>query len=175
MKTIRLLLFSSLLAPALLAFPPTPGDATKPVPQVQVTFTDPDKFTDVKDSYVASDRGRDAILGELKDYITTRAPHYLAEGQKLAITITDVDLAGDFEPGRGPRWEDIRIVKDIYPPRITLSYQLTDAEGNVVKSGTRKLVDMDFMMNISINTSDARRYEKTMLDNWLATEFPRRR
>lgn len=173
MKTIRLLLLSLLAGPALLAFPPTPGEITKPVPRIQVIFSDPDKYTDAKDSYMGSDKGRDAILDQLKDYLTTRAPRYLAEGQRLTITVTDVDLAGEFEPGRGPRWDEVRIVKDIYPPRINLSFQLTDADGNVVKSGTRKLQDMDFMMNLSINTNDSLRYEKTMLDDWLSHEFPR--
>jgi hypothetical protein len=171
MKTIRLCLFSLLAVPALLAFPPTPDDAAKPTPRVQVTFSAPEKFTDAKDAFMETEKGRDAILGQLKDYITTRAPHYLAEGQRLTITVTDVDLAGDFEPGRGSQWDDVRIVKDIYPPRINLSFQVTDADGNVVKSGTRKLQDMDFMMNISINTNDSLRFEKTMLNDWMSSEF----
>jgi hypothetical protein len=171
MKTIRLCLFSLLAVPALLAFPPSPDDAAKPAPRVQVTFSAPEKFTDAKDAYMETEKGRDAILDQLKDYITTRAPHYLAAGQRLAITVTDVDLAGDFEPGRGPRWDDVRIVKDIYPPRINLSFQVTDADGNVVKSGTRKLQDMDFMMNLSINTNDSLRFEKTMLDSWMSSDL----
>ena len=39
------------------------------------------------------------------------------EGDKLTITFTDIDLAGDFEPWRGPQWDEVRIVKAIYPPR----------------------------------------------------------
>src|SRR5882724_2915166 len=164
MKTIgRLFLFLLLGAPAIWAFPPTTEDATKPTPRIRVIFSDPEKFTDVKDSYMGTDKGRDAILAQLKDYIRQRASLYLADGQKLAITVTDVDLAGDFEPTRGTNWEDVRIIREIYPPRVNLSFQVTDADGKVVKEGTRRLVDLAFEMNVPINNTDPLRYEKTLL------------
>ena len=81
-------------------------------------------------------------------------------------------LAG--EPWRGPRFDDVRIVKDIYPPRISLSFRLTDAEGNVVKEGKRELRDLAFMMKINMSfRDDSVRYEKALLDDWLRAEFPR--
>jgi len=103
---------------------------------------------------MGTDKGRDAILAQLKDYIRQRASLYLADGQKLAITVTDVDLAGDFEPTRGTNWEDVRIIREIYPPRVNLSFQVTDADGKVVKEGTRRLVDLAFEMNVPINNTD---------------------
>ena len=98
----------------------------------------------------------------------------MPEGHLLSVTFTDIDMAGDFEPWRGPRFDDIRIVKDIYPPRINLSFRLTDAEGNVVKEGTRELRDLAFMMKITMAfRDDPVRHEKALLDDWLRSEFPR--
>ena len=141
-------------------------------PRVSVVFFEPAHFTDVRDSYPeGSDKGRDATLAELKSHLEKTAVRYLAPGQKLTITVTDVDLAGDFEPWRGPQWDDVRIVKDIYPPSIELSFQLKDGEGNIVQSGKRTLRDLAFQMRLMIDTMDSLRYEKSMLDDWLSTEF----
>jgi hypothetical protein len=139
--------------------------------RVEVTFVDPDKFTDAADGSRGSDWGRDGNLDILKKHLERRASRALGEGQRLVIKITDVDLAGEVEPWRGPRLQDVRIVKDIYPPRIDLSFQLLDAAGGVLKEGTRHLTDMSFLMNVSPIRKDARVYEEALLDDWVRSEF----
>ena len=145
----------------------------KPSP-VSVNFFQPEKFMDVRDSMMGSDKGRDAILEELRRFITTRAESLLPPGHTLSITFLDVDLAGDYEFWRGPNMQDVRIVKDIYPPTIKLVFRVTDAEGNIVKEGKRELRDLAFMMKISMTfRDDSVRHEKALLDDWLRSEFPR--
>jgi len=139
--------------------------------RVEVGFDHPEKFTDVKDSSFGSEKGRDSYLALFKEYLQDRAPHYLADGQKLSITFTDIDLAGDFEPARGPDYNDVRIVKDIYPPRLNFTYKVVDASGAVVKEGQEKLIEMAFQMTANpVNNQDSLRYEKAMLDNWLRAQ-----
>ena len=145
--------------------------APKGSERVQVIYFEPERFTDVKDSWMGSDKARDDILDQLKTHIQERAGRVLGDGQKLVITFTDIDLAGDFEPGRSARTQDIRIVKDIYPPRMSFSFKLTDANGEVLKQGERNLRDMGFLMKISMNTSDPLRHEKALLDDWIRDEF----
>lgn len=151
------------------------GQALDPVKgpsRVEVVFFEPEKFTDVKDSYMGTDKGQEATLELLKGYLTTRGVRGLLPGQKLAITMTDVDLAGDFEPWRGPQWGDVRIVKDIYPPRLSLAFRLTDAAGRVVKEGKRDLRDLAFLMKLTMGfRDDPLRHEKALLDDWLSAEF----
>ena len=138
---------------------------------IQVTFVAPDKFTDVKDYYLDTARGRDALLDQLKEHIMTRATKYLAAGQRLEITVTDVDLAGDFEPWRSPNFDDVRFVKDIYPPRINLEFRLLGADGKVVTEGKRQLRDLGYLMNFTLPNWDPLRYDKEMLSDWLRREF----
>ncbi len=138
-----------------------------------VNFVHPDKFTDAKDHYMPTDSGRDAILDQLRQYLQQRGQNYVPAGDKLEVDFTDVDLAGDFEPWRGPMMDDVRIVKDIYPPRFELSFKLTGPNGEVIKEGTRKLTDLSFQWNISINVNDPLRFEKQLLDGWMRDEFPR--
>lgn len=170
MKTIRFLLpfaLGLLAAGSARAFDPVKG-----LPRVDVVFTEADKFTDVRDgAFGDSESGRNAILGELRDYFVKQAGRLLAPGQMLKITVTDVDLAGEYEPWRGPQWDNVRIVKDIYPPTIKLAFQLTGADGQVLKKGDRVLRDLAFMMTLSIDRNDSRRYEKALIDDWLREEF----
>lgn len=145
----------------------------KPVGAVEVTFVDPEKFIDVKDDYMESDRGREALLSELKEHLMTRGAKYLSANQRLEIKVTEVDLAGDFEPWRGMQFQDVRIVKDIYPPRVNLEFRLISADGKVLSEGKRQLRDLGYLMTMAMPTSDPLRYDKEMLANWLRQEFKR--
>jgi hypothetical protein len=171
MKTkLPLLAFFSLVA-AGVAMAAAPD---KPAAAIEVTFVAAEKFTDVKDYYMDSDRGRESVLGELKQHLVTHGAKYLAKGERLQITVTDVDLAGDFEPWRGINFQDIRIVKDIYPPRVDLEFKLLDAEGKVISEGKRQLRDLGYLMGMAMPTSDPLRYDKEMLNDWLRQEFRRK-
>jgi hypothetical protein len=142
-------------------------------PRMQVNFFEPEKFTDVKMTEMADDRDRDDLLARIREYLVGQAKYYIPQGQTLEITFTDIDMAGEFEPWRGPQWNDVRVVKDIYPPRMAFSFRLTDAEGNVLKQGRRELRDMGFLLKLSIDRNDSLRHEKAMLDDWLRNEIGR--
>ena len=92
------------------------------------------------------------------------------------MTFSDIDLAGDFEPWHGAQFDDVRIIKDIYVPRMNFSFKVTDASGTVIKSGERKLVDPAFQFNITpAFRDDPLRYEKAMLDSWFSQELTARK
>jgi hypothetical protein len=94
----------------------------------------------------------------------------LREDLHLNIWVTDIDLAGDFEPGRTPRTDDIRIIRAIYPVRIKLQFRLADSAGTVLAEGERTLTDFG-RVNDPFPRSDALRYEKEVLRDWLNAEF----
>jgi hypothetical protein len=165
-------LFSLVAAGAFAAAVPAAAPAA-----VTVTFDHPDRYTDLKESAndTENDWGQKDYLPQFQEHLVKEATRLLAPGQHLAITVTDIDLAGDFEPWRGPQFSDVRIVKDIYIPRIKLTFKLTDAAGAVVKEGERNLSDMAFQMRMTNGfASDPLRYEKQMLTDWLRDEFPKK-
>jgi hypothetical protein len=61
-------------------------DPAKGPSQVEVVFFEPEKFTDVKDSYMGTDKGRDSTLELIKEYLVTRGVRGLLPGQKLFPT-----------------------------------------------------------------------------------------
>jgi hypothetical protein len=156
----------------LVAFPAFATETTKTMEKVEVRFAKPaDQYADVKDGFSPTEKGQAANLDTLKQHIEQRAEKLVPAGHKLTVTLTEVDLAGDFEPWRSPAMHDIRIVKEIYAPRINLEFTLTDADGKVVKEGKRELRDLAFMMKLSIDRHDPFRHEKELLNDWLRTEF----
>src|SRR5688572_15898752 len=170
MKTTRITLMTLLGLLPLLTVGAAP---TQTLARAEVNFFEPQKFTDVRDSYMG-DYERTTYLDSIRDHLLEQAKYYVPEGHTLSVTFTDIDMAGDFEPWRGHRFDDIRIVKDIYPPRVALAFRLTDADGNVVKEGRRELRDLSFMMKITMSfRDDPVRHEKALLDDWLRSEFQR--
>lgn len=147
--------------------------SAEPISAVEVEFLHADKFTDFSDSYYAQERGRAALVRELTQFIERKAERRLAPGERLEVVITDIDMAGEFEPWRGPSAQDIRIVKDLYPPRIDLTFRVTNAVGEVIFEGERKLRDLGFMYTVRPTNSDTLRYEKELIDRWLSREFRR--
>jgi len=163
MKTLRL--FSTVLG-LVAACALNAADSAKPAPRTQVLFDHPENFTDVKDSDLPTDKGRDSILSTFRAFLVDRADRLLPEGYSLAITFTDIDLAGDFEPWRGSQFSEVRIVKAVYPPAFKFTYTVTDASGRVVKQGTENIRDLSFQNRLTIDNSDPLRYEKDILDDW---------
>ncbi len=139
----------------------------KPAPKAEVVFDHPDKFTDVKDDYFPTDRGRDGILEQIRSCIVAQAEYLVPDGYRLTMTFTDIDLAGDFEPWRGAQWASVRIVKAIYPPAFKFSWAVIDPSGKVVREGKEDMRVLEFEMTMTLDLQDPLRYEKAILEGWM--------
>lgn len=171
LKSMKTLLLLSAALGLVTACAVRAADSAAASSRVDVVFDHPEKFTDVKDSYAPSDHGRDAILGEIRGFLVRRAEPMLPGGYKLTLTFTDIDLAGEFEPWRGQRWDDVRIVKQVYPPAFKFTYSVSDPAGRVVKEGSEDIRDINFQMRVVIDTSDPLRYEKDILGDWVRSNL----
>lgn len=160
-------MLTGLLYVACLALASLTAQAKVPPDNVNVRYQNPQHFTEATRSPGAHLIDADAYLKPLRAYIAQRASRILAPGQRLDIEVTDVDRAGDYEPWLGPNFDDVRIIKDIYPPRIDLNFALYGADGNVLREGRRKLRDAAFLSDNSASDQDPLRYEKSLLDLWL--------
>jgi hypothetical protein len=147
MKTSSL--FAGILLALFLAGPVaaksrnvTDPDAPRSLPAegpVSVDWTDPAQFSDIRYSGNRWEAKRGNWVEQLAQYLQKSAAKKLPPGEQLQVTITDIKRAGQYEPWRGPNLQDTRFVRDIYPPRISLTFKRTDAQGNVIDQGERKL------------------------------------
>ena len=164
-----LALAAALALPAVRAQAPAPGPQGASRGTIAVTFENPEKFTDLKMDRMPRERERQSLLAELRETLEREAPRRLPAGTRLEVTITDVDMAGEFEPQHGVNLANVRIVRDMYPARINLSFRLSDASGKTLKEGTRKLVS-SFTTAEPMRTDHLKR-EKDLLEEWLSREF----
>jgi hypothetical protein len=139
--------------------------------QVDVQYVEPERFTEFRNAGIGVARNERGWLDTLARHIAERAGARLQEGQRLTIVVTDVDRAGDYEPWHGGTSSDVRIVRDIYPPSMDLSFTLVSAEGTILRTGQATLRDPAFMLRPNRYFDDPLRYEKSLVDDWVGNAF----
>ena len=179
------ILRTRILLPCLLALAAMPVGAVQKVTDpdvprslpvdgaVDVRWSDPAEFTDIRYSGNRWEAERGDWVVQIAEHLRKRALKKLPPGQRLEVEITDIRRAGRYEPWHGIALQDVRIMRDHYPPRMELRFQRTDADGNVIDEGERTLTDPGYLMGASAvaNNSDPLRFEKAMVDRWLSREL----
>lgn len=137
--------------------------------QVHVSYAHPEHFSESR-RYRPQDRFNDVdYLGPLKTYLIGRATPMLAPGQQLDITVTDIQLAGGYEPWRRGAMDRVRIMSNLYPPRIDLHFRWIGSDGKVLREGSRKLTNLGYLDSgaATLDDTDPLRYDKALLASWL--------
>ncbi len=145
--------------------------------EVDITWQNPEDYSDVRPTNESRKRFRERTFRRLDEYINELSERF-PEGQKLEMTVTNLDLAGQVWPasfvGFGHSGSDVRLVKRIDIPRMNFSYKLTDASGALVKEGEVKLKDMGFQDSLRGRLKqETLQYEKNMIREWFDDEFPK--
>jgi len=142
---------------------------------VDVHFSDDVWRNDTRNAVFNDDASRRSAETALRKHLIERAGKVLRDGQVLDVTFLRIERAGSFEPWLGAGAQDVRIVRDIYPPRIDLTFQLSNAEGATLKAGNSQLRDPAFMMHTNMYPNDSLRFEKTLLDDWVRRDLSERK
>jgi hypothetical protein len=147
--------------------------AKAPLPErIQVEWAPNDQLREVKDNRFERGWMRPEEWQQtLGDHLRRRADRVLPAGEHLSVHVDDVKLAGAFEPWHRPGLDDVRILKDIYPPMMDVHYTLTAADGTTIRQGAAKLRDNGYLQRAVADSSDPLRFDKRMIDEWLAREF----
>lgn len=139
---------------------------------VKVRFEEPDQFAD------ASDRGHlgrasESVMKNLARGFEQAAVPALEEGQTLEITVTDIDLAGEYERVHYAGADFVRVYRQVTWPTIAFSYQVLEA-GAELASGKAEVRDMNYLQHLTVRVQANTKplpYEKAMLEKWFAREF----
>src|SRR3546814_2118380 len=107
---------------------------------VDVRWTDPAQFTEIRRSGNRREARRGDWVHDLAEYLRKRASDRLPDGQRLEVTITDIARAGNYEPWHGINADSIRFMRDVYPPRIPLDFKLVGARSDEHTSELQSLM-----------------------------------
>jgi hypothetical protein len=133
----------------------------------EVTWTNSDKYRDVHAGDGNRAKFKARTFAKFEKHFSMLAEK-LPEGQTLFIDVQDVDLAGDVHQNM----QRIRVIKDIFFPRIKFSYKVVDSNKKAITSGDVNLKDMSFMTGSKLRyNQDSLGYEKRMLDEWFTKTF----
>ncbi|MGH8018793.1 MAG: DUF3016 domain-containing protein [Opitutaceae bacterium] len=139
-----------------------PGD-TKSAATVE--FLEPENYTDFRTSEFGGASEQSALQNQMRKNVERAAERFLPPGYHLNLRFRDIDMAGDFEPWRGPRLDDVRIVRDIYPPRMDVEYEIVKDDGEVVASGQKKISDMNHMWRVRMRSPDQLERENELVSD----------
>lgn len=163
-------LASPLAARSRAVTDPQAARALETAGPVQVRWEDPAQFSEIRYSHNRWESRRGNWVQRLAEHLRDRIGEALPPGETLDVVITDIDLAGDYEPV-GMERRDVRVVRDIYPPRMKLSFVRRGADGQVLDQGGRALSELGFLSLGSGSAQDPLRFEKRMIDGWVRREF----
>lgn len=148
--------------------------ATEPTEShpVKIEWQQPEKFTDIRPATESKKRYQERVINAFNK-IWLDISKDLPAGYQLSITMKDLDLAGDVNPMYRMNQTDVRVVKDIYFPRVKLDYVLTGPQQQEIARGTDvKIQDMSFMSSTGISSMNREfHYEHTMLKRWFEKEI----
>jgi hypothetical protein len=141
--------------------------------EVVLEFGDPEAFTDFEYSQtrrtITTEFFSKSIIRQLERAVEKSLP----EGAVLTLEFQDIDLAGGFEPWQRIPLDDVRILKNRYPPAAEFSYRLVDSNGAVIAEGDATLKDLGYQ-NMSASRSrviDPFYYERRMLESWVKSQL----
>lgn len=138
--------------------------------ELKIEWTDPEEFRDADHYYNGGKKSKTIVTSNLERFFERDARRYLPEGTVLEMTVTELDLAGDFEPWHRGNWDDVRIVKSIYPALIKFNYRYLGENGEVIAEGEEKLWDRlvpDSMRARFLGRSESYPYIKSLVRDWI--------
>lgn len=127
---------------------------------VEVSFQGPESYADTGRHTLDREQALKTLQAHFDD-LGSRLP----APQRLVITVTDVDLAGELEWTRGGR--DIRVLRGRADwPRLSLSYVLQEGERELTR-GEARLSDPGYLQfGGGLQRHLPLPYEKRMIDRW---------
>lgn len=133
--------------------------------EAKVTWREPDQYTDIREGTELRDNFRAKLFQDFESIFADLAKQ-LPDGCLLEVTVTDLDLAGEVNGMHDARWQDIRVVKDIYWPRMSINYTLKDSTRETLAAGQEDIKDLDFLSSAASLGMTRFGYEERMLRHW---------
>jgi|TARA_B110000037_G_scaffold221299_1_gene291689 hypothetical protein len=134
---------------------------------VSIDFRNPSGFSDIEIDGFSGDKEQSIIFDLLRGEFKENAGTCLPDGYTLNVEIQDIDLAGYHEP-LYPRFDGVRIMKSIYPPRLNFSYAILDDDQLIVEEGNSSLSNVSYLHGFSLSSrrNDTAYYVRSLIKDW---------
>jgi|TARA_B110000495_G_scaffold203367_1_gene226745 hypothetical protein len=134
---------------------------------VSIDFRNPSGFSDIEIDGFSGDKEQSIIFDLLRGEFEENAGTCLPDGYTLNVEIQDIDLAGYHEP-LYPRFDGVRIMKSIYPPRLNFSYAILDDDQLIVEEGNSSLSNVSYLHGFSLSSrrNDTAYYVRSLIKDW---------
>ncbi len=141
---------------------------------VSIDFGSPSEYTDIETGALTSQKDKHYVLDLIRDEFLDNANRYLPSGYTLEVNIQDIDLAGEYEFFY-TRYDDTRIMRSVYPPRLKFSYLIRDDE-IIVEQGEESLIDLNYLWTATplSQRNETAYYVKTLVADWLRSDIARK-
>ena len=137
---------------------------------VDVTYTSPETYSDVKVGAGPVKAQREMVLRELKKHLEKLGGETLPPDAALRIEVLDINLAGRDQPFNTDA-TDQRLLDEVNWPSVKLRYTL-ERNGRMVSQAEEVVSDQDYLDHSALGgRSDPLRYEKRMLSTWFRERF----
>jgi len=137
---------------------------------VRLTFELSNEFRDFKTEIGVRKPDQERLKKEMKRQLNEAVKRYLPEGHSLNIQFQDIDMAGEIFPSFSATGNDLRVVKNAYPPKLEFTYQWYDENGEKVLDGLEVLKGNNVSGLSQRATSGYRgplAIERVLIDEWL--------
>lgn len=138
---------------------------------VNMQWENPREYRDIRAVQDNQKRFEERVIKELEEKFRNEAAKLPAD-QTLNISVKDVNLAGEIEYFHPNYPFGLRVMRNVDFPQLELSYELLDANDNVIKSGEEKLQDLSYRRNtLTLADRSALKYEKALIRQWYEQAF----
>ena len=132
--------------------------------EIETTYLDPEEYTDLDFVDRSSKTSLKTFDRELKKSGLIAA--LVGDERKLQIAFSDINMAGKILPLKG--FDEIRVIRSVYPPVLEFKYSILDLDGEVLDSGEESITDLAFQDQLGRKSSSQTFfYELELLEDWL--------
>ena len=133
-----------------------------------VTLIKPSDFTDINTgTFGIQSNFEQRVAKELAEAL---ADHFKETEVTIDIIFTHIDLAGETRFNM----REIRVLKDLYIPRMSFEYEIKDVAGNIMLADTVEIKDMNYLSKrlFGRDANDLLGYDKRMLIAYFEKVLP---
>lgn len=113
---------------------------------LRIQLIDSKRFKDIDIGYGNHQKQAEIVMESVRKSFQRAADKYLPSGYTLEVQVRDIDLAGD-RSHLTSTYGDIRVLRDLYPPRIAFDYTVYDSQERIVVSGSANETDLGYLQS----------------------------